>query len=396
MPISGALGFLGEAGLAGLRAYFGMTNASGGVRGRQYQLIVVDTQFEPTVEAVAAKRLVDQDKVFALYGVIADSSAAYVTSRGIPEMALGVAPPIFSSRYPNIYPLCCNAAEMVAQWAHHLTQVLKLPIKSIGLLYDSQNIPVQQWLPYMTKAWELWGVQVKTVDRFNLSDGDCTALVIKARNLNIDYWDIGESAGWPLCEQAMGRQGWHPPLGRGGVETPDAYFVAQAGATADGVFAQNFGPQIAQNLGEPYPWDPSGKAPEVQRYLDSAKRYSPNNTDIRSLESAWMQLYWSGGKLLDEAIKAQPGAITWQGVNGWLQSQRAWHSGLTSPLNFDPKCKSGVNGWVFQWKWNGKEMEQADWRKYGGHWNMPTDAKNKIISGAGDCLATALADAVIK
>jgi branched-chain amino acid transport system substrate-binding protein len=409
MPISGAVGFLGEAGLAGTRAEFELANAQGGAKGRQFQLIVVDTQFEPSVEALGTKRLVDQDKVFMIVSVIGDSSAPYITSKGIPEVVAGGSPPAFSSHYPTIYPVCCNAVEDNAEWAWELTQVLKLPIKSTAILYDTQNIPIQQWLPYMVKAWEIWGVQVKSTDAFNVSDGDCTAVVLKIRSLNIDYWNLGQSVGWPLCGQALARQNYKPPLGFGGLYTPDAYYVAQAGPGVDGLYADNIGPQLQNpaTFGQPYEWDPSGRAPQAQAFVDSMRKYSPHNADWRSLESLWAQTWWSGAKLFVEAIRAQTGAVTWQGVNSWIQSQRDWRSGLVPPMDFDPKCKSGGQWYAFQWHWDGTQFVQTDWHKYAdpaklqpdgqpwGHWHMPVDAKNKIIPGAGDCLATALADAVI-
>ena len=45
-------------------------------------------------------------------------------------------------------------------------------------------------------------VEVKSVDRFNLSDGDCTQLALKIQSLKVDFWQVGQSLGWPLCQQA--------------------------------------------------------------------------------------------------------------------------------------------------------------------------------------------------
>ena len=410
MPISGALSFLGEAGLAGARSQFELANAQGGARGRKFQLVVVDTQFEPTVEAVATKRLVEQDKVFAIINVIGDSSAPYITSKGIPEAAMGISPAIFSSHYPNIYGYCCNVLETDAQWVWELTQVLKLPIHSVAILYDTENIPIQQWLPYLVKEWEIYGVQVKSTDAFNVSDGDCTALVLKMRSLDIDYWSTAQSAGWPLCGQAMARQNWRPRVGFGGTYTPDAYFVAQGGPGLDGTYGGNAGPQIQNtaNFGEPYEWDPSGRAPATQQYIDSVKRYAPHNSDFRSLESVWQQASWAGAKLFVDAIRAQTGALTWNAVNGWIQSQGDWRSGLVAPMSFIPHCKNATQWYTWQWHWDGNQFVQTDWHKYAdpakrqpngepwAHWHMPAADKDKIIPGAGDCLGTALADAVIK
>jgi hypothetical protein len=277
---------------------------------------------------------------------------------------------------------------------YQLTQVLKRPIKSAAILYDSQNIPIAPWAKYMQKAWESFGVEVKSMDAFNLSDADCTQLVVKMQRLQIDYWQAGQSLGWPICEQAMARQRYRPAQGRGGTYTPDAYFISQAGPSGDGIVAQNFGVQVARNTGQPWPYDPSGKAPEVDRFVASMKRFSPGNADMRSLESAWAQLFWSEAKLLDQAIKAtQTGGINWAGVNKWIQSQKAWNSGLIAPVNFTPTCKSASPLFMFDWKLVNGQYAQSDWQPWGGRVQLPVEFKNKIVPGAGDCYLTAMADA---
>jgi ABC-type branched-subunit amino acid transport system substrate-binding protein len=391
-PLSGAAGFLGEVEAAAVRAYYESVNAQGGVHGRKYRLVVLDTQFEPTVEATATRRLVDQDKVFALLSILADSSAPYITSKGIPAVTMGATPVSFSSRYPTVYPTV-NIVDLVAQHAYQLTQVLKKPIKSVALLYDTQNLPIGPWAKYMAKAWEIWGVDVKSMDPFNLSNTDCTQLVVKMKQLAIDFWSHAQSLGWPICEQAMARQQWYPPQGRGGVFTPDAYFVAQTGPSGNGVIANNMGPQISRNFGEPWPYGNNGKNPYTDAFVQSMKRFSPRNSDTRSLESAWAQLFWTQAKLVDDALRAQAGALTWKGVNQWIQGQKAWAGGLLSPVSFVPNCKKAVSGSLFEWKYTGQQFEQSDWQPWGGMIQLPAAAKEKIFPGAGECYETAMADA---
>jgi branched-chain amino acid transport system substrate-binding protein len=49
-------------------AYFNHVNATGGVHGRAIELIVADDQFVPSKTVIETKRLVEQDKVFAMVG----------------------------------------------------------------------------------------------------------------------------------------------------------------------------------------------------------------------------------------------------------------------------------------------------------------------------------------
>jgi hypothetical protein len=277
--------------------------------------------------------------------------------------------------------------------AYQMTQVLKIPIKTTATVYATQNTPIAKWKDYLQKAWEIFGVQVKSNDPFDFSDGDCTRLVLKMQNLQIDYWALAQTPAWPICQQAMARQNYTPPLGRGGPYTPDRNVVGQAGKAADGVWGMNSGVMISGFPGEPYPWDPSGRAPEIDRYLASVKKYSPAGDDI---ENIWTQTFWTGAKLLDEAVKRQTDALTWQGVNKWIQSQRNWNSGLLPPFSLVPTCKTGAPAFMFQWKWDGQQLVQTDWRPYGGRIEIPTEVKNRFVPGGGDCYLTKMADETLQ
>jgi branched-chain amino acid transport system substrate-binding protein len=370
-----------------------MRNAQGGVNGRRYQLVIGDSQFDQAVEAAVTKRLVEKEKVFILMSVAGDSTAPYVTSVGIPMITIGVTPPTYSSKYPTTYPLVQQVVDFVAAMAYQLHDVMKLPVKTTAILYGNQNFAWAKWAKYSKRAWEYFGVDVKSMDQFDISNGDCTSIVLKMKSLNIDFWQVAQSVGWPLCQQAMARQQYTPPLGRGGPFTGTYNYVAQAGLAMDGVYSQTYGIEVRRDTCEPYFYEPGvTKAPECQNYLNSMKQYA-TDASIDSLEDVWAQLYWSGGKLIDDALRHQSGALTWAGMNQWIGHQDHWLSGLGAPINFTPKCKTGARYWMYQWKAEGGHLVHAPWRDSGGEIKIPVELKNHIFPGAGDCYVTAMADA---
>jgi len=404
-PLSGYAGFLGELEVDAVKAYLSDVNANGGVRGRKYRIVTADTRFEPAVEASGARRMIDQEKVFALFTTWSDSIGPYVTSVGIPNFAFGVSPYSYSSKYPNIYPVGHNVLDSIVEMAYVQTQILKRPIKSVAILYETANLPWGDWVEYAKKGWEQFGVEVKSVDRFNIADGDCTQLVLKMQSLKIDFWQVGNSLGWPLCQQAMTRQGYTPPMGRGGSYTDDIAWGNQMGQGFEGVWAMTNGPQFGvgnpplsppANKGTPWPYNKEGYAPETDHFIQTMEKYSPRSAGSGGIESIWASNFWTQGKLLTEAVKRQVDAITWKGVNQWIQSQKNWSSGLVPPGSFDPKCKTGVTQlYVFQFHWNAQHntVEEGDWHEVGGYHPMPASVKNAVVPGAGDCYMTAMADA---
>ena len=61
---------------AGIRAAFEEVNKAGGVKGRKLELISLDDGYEPTKSIEATKKLIDENKVFALIGPVGTPTSA--------------------------------------------------------------------------------------------------------------------------------------------------------------------------------------------------------------------------------------------------------------------------------------------------------------------------------
>jgi len=66
--LSGPVAPIGISMRKGMDAYFNWVNANGGINGRKIEFIVADDAFNPSKTVVEVKRLVEQDKVFAIVG----------------------------------------------------------------------------------------------------------------------------------------------------------------------------------------------------------------------------------------------------------------------------------------------------------------------------------------
>ena len=68
-PFSGpasAYGIIGE----GAKAYFAFLNAKGGIGGRKVKFVTLDDGYEPPKALQNAKRLIQQERVFALFNTL--------------------------------------------------------------------------------------------------------------------------------------------------------------------------------------------------------------------------------------------------------------------------------------------------------------------------------------
>src|SRR5450432_2739638 len=75
-PLDGPAAALGQGMREGLLAAFGEANKAGGVKGHKIELVTVDDGYEPNKSIEVTKKLLDEDKVFALIGPVGTPTSA--------------------------------------------------------------------------------------------------------------------------------------------------------------------------------------------------------------------------------------------------------------------------------------------------------------------------------
>src|SRR6476619_3664165 len=94
--LKGPAAALGLGMREGILAAFHEANASGGVHGRKLDLISYNDGYEPEMAIANTKRLIDEDKVFALIGEVGTPTSKAVqpiaTEQGVPFIALSRVP----------------------------------------------------------------------------------------------------------------------------------------------------------------------------------------------------------------------------------------------------------------------------------------------------------------
>lgn len=123
----------------GLEAAFQEANRKGGVHGRQLKLISVDDGYEPAKSMAATRKLIEDDKVFALIGPVGTPTA--VAAQPIAAAAnvpfIGAFTGASFLRNPNLENVINVRASYDAEteaWVKHLTEDLKL--ERIAIFYQ--------------------------------------------------------------------------------------------------------------------------------------------------------------------------------------------------------------------------------------------------------------------
>jgi branched-chain amino acid transport system substrate-binding protein len=90
LPMTGTAAAWGIALSKGMQAYFDYINDQGGLYGRKLTLFVGDSAYSGPVAAESVRRLVEQDKVFAIQGTLGTEVESavyqYLEQQGVPDM----------------------------------------------------------------------------------------------------------------------------------------------------------------------------------------------------------------------------------------------------------------------------------------------------------------------
>lgn len=126
-PVS-ELGFMMRDGAA---VYFNKVNGAGGIAGRKIRLVVYDDNYQPTLTIANTRKLIEQEKVFALFGYIGSPNSAaivpLVTKNGVPYLfPLTGAEVIRNPVNKYIFNVRASYADEVEVMVERLTQDLKI------------------------------------------------------------------------------------------------------------------------------------------------------------------------------------------------------------------------------------------------------------------------------
>ncbi|WP_084670915.1 ABC transporter substrate-binding protein [Sporichthya polymorpha] len=383
-PLSGVFGFYGQEMIAGADSYAKTVNAAGGIDGRKIRIVSYDDRFEPAQVLANVKRLVEQDKVFAMFSLWSDAALPFLTQKGIPVLTLGVTAPTYSSKYPTVFPLQNNILTWNEQLAEAVTQHMNIKPRKVGIIYDTGFFDGRPYTEHFKQTWQEFGAEVTVMEPLTLSDGDCTSVALKMRNAGIDFWDF-ETLAWPLCVGAMDRLGWKPPMGMGGWPASAAGVATIVGPSVKGI--------IAMNLADQPDGKPRKRTAAHAAYEAALKKYYPSmGNNPGSLESSATLAYYIGMQLLADALKNIAPTFTREALVKHLQGIKKFETGISPPINsLAPNCKQG-SGQTWWAKWDYDPVKRAAFRTPATPY-VGTDRFEKRYGS--ECFVTKIADQIV-
>ena len=137
--LEGPASALGQGMRAGIQAAFDEVNARGGVHGRKLKLVSRDDGYEPDRAIAETKKLIDEDKVFALIGQVGTPTSAaaqpIATAAKVPFIGpFTGAGFLRNPKLDNVINVRASYGAETEAWIKHLTEDLK--VKKIAIFYQ--------------------------------------------------------------------------------------------------------------------------------------------------------------------------------------------------------------------------------------------------------------------
>src|SRR5262252_2829685 len=238
---------------AGIGAAFDEANKKGGVHGRQLKLISVDDGYEPDKSIAATKKLIEEDKVFALVGPVGTPTSAaaqpIATAAKVPYVgAFTGAGFLRNPKLENVINVRASYDAETEAWVRHLTEDLK--IKKIAIFYQNDAFG-RAGLSGFKKAMDKRGMEIAAEGTFERNTVAVKSALLTLKRAEPEA--VVMVGPYKPCAEFI-------KLARKTDFNPVFVNISFVGAVA---LAKELGPDgngVIVSQVVPFPWDPSPKA----------------------------------------------------------------------------------------------------------------------------------------
>jgi branched-chain amino acid transport system substrate-binding protein len=249
--IGGTFPFSGPAALyqaipLAERAYFLYVNAHGGVNGRKIQFTYYDDSYDPSKTPALTQKLVEQDKVFAVYGSLGTApvlaTRAYLNSKKVPQVLVATGDSYWGTDYKK-YPWTIGWQPDYPGEAKIYAKFIDDKVKQakIGVLY--QNDAYGQ--NYLSALKSAIGDQSKIVgtQSYDVGAASLTQQVVALKAAGANTFVIFATPVPTITALVVATKiGWHPIEFINNVSANEAFMAAavKSGANVEGAITAGY------------------------------------------------------------------------------------------------------------------------------------------------------------
>lgn len=335
----------------GMDTYFQYINENGGVNGRKIKLIAYDDQYQPTKASQNAKKLVEEDKVFAVIGN--QGSAAnlaakdYYINKGVPVILPGtglkgfVDPPV-----KNWMGATMMNYEVEAQIMLNYA-VNELGAKKIAIAYQNDDFGKAPYnkIKEMIKTYP--GVELVAEVTYLPADTEFSAQAQKLQQAKPDtIFNFGVMSPVVNLKKAMYKIG-----------LDKANYIVSSIAGGDTHAFQLAGGDVWEGTysgGILISLDDENNE-KIKLFKERFKKSYPNEQATNFVESGW-----SAAQVFVEALKRTGDNLTWDNFLKSFNTFDNWDGSMYAGVSFSEKNHYGITKMYMTKANNGKIQQISD------------------------------------
>jgi branched-chain amino acid transport system substrate-binding protein len=329
---SGAAAVVGINMRKGMEAYFNWVNAQGGVNGRKIKFIVEDDGFQAARAIAATKKLVEQDKVFALVGTLGTPGVAatidYIMEKQIPSIYQGSG--ISALAFPPkkyIFPVQPNFISEGRIVATYVVENLKM--KRVALACEQTDIGTEG-LRGVREQLAMYKMEPVEVVNFGAADVDFSSQILKLMRAKPDaviiYSTLKPAAGFLKQAKVMGLDAQFLTTY---VNADPIQMPALAGDACVGLIAPGWVPVLGNDV-------------DSVRYLEIYQATYP-----KEMPSAFAAAGFIAGEVFCEGLRRAGKNPTREGLIAAMESLRDWDGIMAKGISYTPEFRSGKASMYF-------------------------------------------------
>ncbi len=260
--MSGPLASYSKPLVNGMRMHIDEINDAGGINGRKIRLIVEDSGYDPKKGVLAAQKLVQKDKVFAVVGTIGTpinlaTIPIQSEKRVINFLPLTAARQMYDPPSPYKWSFAAPYYDQVRAGVKYM--VKNKGVKRVCVLYqdDDFGLEIAQGVEQGLKEMNMPLVERTTYKR---GATDFSSQIQRLRNANCDFVVLGTVIRETIGAIGEARKiGWNVEF-MGSTASYDLFIPKLGGKVVEGFYSMS-----TSNI--PYPDDPSKNVRDwIQRY----------------------------------------------------------------------------------------------------------------------------------
>ncbi len=333
-PLTGPLAFTGTSERDAIQVWVNDVNAKGGIHGRKIRFIAYDDGASPQEALTASRRLINQDKVFALMAgsisgatlpvvpVINRSKIPFVSSMAAHRKLLQP-----FSRY--IFRIYANEIAQSNAFADYAIGEAKL--KRPAILYNSTDFGIGGYELTRERLKKKWGLSFVAAERYNPGDQDFSAQLLRIKQAKPDGILVHSFSqdGGIIVRQGK-ELGLNVPY-IGGSATTTPLFPRAAGKSGVGFVGVFVYPHIM-----------AGSDPVVTSYKKKVAKLHPRGMPV-GRPSEYDFAGYTAALVVGEALKRAGRDLTREKFIQALETLKDFDTGVMWPLTFTKDNHEGTS-----------------------------------------------------